>query len=104
MLDEFAEAKPLATEVSNLWHRWQASVQEIERLQQLIASQDDRKTLLSYQLEEFAALNVAGRIDDSGDRTQASGSGSEHSGAARQVQSSLENWIACVTRPGNRID
>ena len=59
MLDEFAEAKPLATEVASLWQAWQYSVHEIERLQQLIATQDDRKTLLRYQLEEFAALNVA---------------------------------------------
>ena len=57
MLDEFAEAKPLATSIQPLAPL--AGQQEIERLQQLIASQDDRKTLLSYQLEEFAALNVA---------------------------------------------
>jgi DNA repair protein RecN (Recombination protein N) len=59
MLDEFAESKALAAQVAELWHSWRHSVQEIQRLQQLIATQEDRKTLLSYQLEEFAALDVA---------------------------------------------
>ncbi len=59
MLDEFAESKVLASQVAQLWHSWRHSLQEIDRLQQLIATQEDRKTLLSYQLEEFAALNVA---------------------------------------------
>ncbi len=61
MLDEFAEAKALAAEVAQHWSVWQTSVQKIERLRQLATSQEDRKNLLSYQLEEFAALNVAQR-------------------------------------------
>ena len=92
MLDEFAEAKPLATEVSNLWHRWQASVQEIERLQQLIASQDDRKTLLSYQLEEFAALNVAvGELMTLETEHKRLAQAQNIQAQLAQVQSSLEN-------------
>jgi DNA repair protein RecN (Recombination protein N) len=59
MLDEFAEAKTLAAEVAQLWHTWRASQQEIQRLEQLIATQNDRKTLLGYQLEEFATLDIA---------------------------------------------
>ena len=59
MLDEFAQSKALAGQVAELWHSWQQSVQEIQRLQSLIATQEDRKTLLTYQLEEFAALDVA---------------------------------------------
>lgn len=59
MLDEFAETKTLATEVAQLWHTWRASQQEIQRLEQLIATQNDRKTLLGYQLEEFTTLDIA---------------------------------------------
>ncbi len=59
MLDEFAETKTLATEVAQLWHSWRTSQQEIQRLEQLIATQNDRKTLLGYQLEEFATLDIA---------------------------------------------
>lgn len=59
MLDEYADAKPIAADVAKLWHTWQASVAEIERLRQLIDTQEDRKTLLNYQLEEFSALDLA---------------------------------------------
>ena len=92
MLDEFAEAQQLATEVSNLWNDWQASVQEIERLQQLIASQDDRKTLLSYQLEEFAALNVAeGELMSLETEHKRLAQAQNIQGQLAQVQASLEN-------------
>ena len=92
MLDEFAEAQQLATEVSNLWNDWQASVQEIERLQRLIATQDDRKTLLSYQLEEFAALNVAeGELMSLETEHKRLAQAQNIQGQLAQVQASLEN-------------
>ena len=58
MLDEYAEAKPLAEKVSTLWRDWQSSVAEIVRLQSAIAEQEDRKNLLSYQIEEFDAVSL----------------------------------------------
>ena len=58
MLDEYAQAKPLAETVGTLWRDWQSSAQEIERLQRAIAEQEDRKNLLSYQLEEFDAIGI----------------------------------------------
>lgn len=58
MLDEYAEAKPLAEKVSALWRDWQSSVAEIARLQSTIAEQEDRKNLLSYQIEEFDAVSL----------------------------------------------
>ncbi|MAR27966.1 MAG: DNA repair protein RecN [Gammaproteobacteria bacterium] len=58
MLDEYAEAKPLAGKVSTLWRDWQGSAAEIARLQSAIAEQEDRKNLLSYQIEEFDALSL----------------------------------------------
>ncbi len=59
MLDEFAEAKSLAEDVSRLWHDWQTSVREIKRLTLAIDNQEDRKNLLSYQLTEFEAVGIA---------------------------------------------
>ena len=58
MLDEYAEAKPLAEKVSILWRAWQSSAAEIARLQSAIADQEDRKNLLSYQIEEFDAVSL----------------------------------------------
>ena len=58
MLDEYAEAKPLAEKVSTLWRDWQSSAAEIARLQSAIAEQEDRKNLLSYQIEEFDAVSL----------------------------------------------
>ena len=58
MLDEYAEAKPLAEKVSALWREWQSSAAEIARLQSAIAEQEDRKNLLSYQIEEFDAVSL----------------------------------------------
>ena len=58
MLDEYAEAKPLAEKVSTLWRDWQSSVAEVVRLQSAIAEQEDRKNLLSYQIEEFDAVSL----------------------------------------------
>ena len=58
MLDEYAEAKPLAEKVSKLWRAWQSSAAEIARLQSAIADQEDRKNLLSYQIEEFDAVSL----------------------------------------------
>ncbi|MDC3123465.1 DNA repair protein RecN [Gammaproteobacteria bacterium] len=58
MLDEYAEAKPLAEKVSTLWRDWQGSAAEIARLQSAIAEQEDRKNLLSYQIEEFDAVSL----------------------------------------------
>ena len=58
MLDEYAEAKPLAEKVSKLWRDWQSSVAEVVRLQSAIAEQEDRKNLLSYQIEEFDAVSL----------------------------------------------
>ena len=58
MLDEYAQAKPLAETVGTLWRDWQSSAQEIERLQRAIAEQEDRKNFLSYQLEEFDAIGI----------------------------------------------
>ena len=57
MLDEYAEAKLVAEKVSTLWRDWQSSVAEVVRLQSAIAEQEDRKDLLSYQIEEFEALS-----------------------------------------------
>ncbi|MDP7389884.1 MAG: DNA repair protein RecN [Pseudomonadales bacterium] len=58
MLDEYAEAKPLAEKVSKLWRAWQSTAAEIARLQSAIADQEDRKNLLSYQIEEFDAVSL----------------------------------------------
>lgn len=58
MLDEYAEAKPLAEKVSTLWRAWQSSAAEIARLQSAIADKEDRKNLLSYQIEEFDAVGL----------------------------------------------
>ncbi|MEC8076211.1 MAG: DNA repair protein RecN [Pseudomonadota bacterium] len=58
MLDEYAEAKPLAQKVSKLWRAWQSTAAEIARLQSAIADQEDRKNLLSYQIEEFDAVSL----------------------------------------------
>ncbi len=58
MLDEYAEAKPLAEKVSKLWRTWQSTAAEIARLQSAIADQEDRKNLLSYQIEEFDAVSL----------------------------------------------
>ena len=58
MLDEYAEAKPMAEKVSTLWRDWQSSAAEIVRLQSAIAEQEDRKNLLSYQIEEFDAVSL----------------------------------------------
>ncbi len=58
MLDEYAEAKPLAEKVSKLWRAWQSTAAEIARLQSAISDQEDRKNLLSYQIEEFDAVSL----------------------------------------------
>ena len=58
MLDEYAEAKPMAEKVSKLWRAWQSTAAEIARLQSAVADQEDRKNLLSYQIEEFDAVNL----------------------------------------------
>ena len=58
MLDEYAEAKPLAEKVSTLWRAWQSSAGEIARLQSAIAEKEDRKNLLNYQIEEFDAVGL----------------------------------------------
>ncbi len=58
ILDEYAEAKPLAEKVSTLWRDWQSSVAKIARLQSAIAEREDRKNLLSYQIEEFDAVSL----------------------------------------------
>ena len=53
LLDDFAGLKAQAAEVRERHRTWQQSVSEIERLSQELANQEDRKNLLTYQLEEF---------------------------------------------------
>jgi DNA repair protein RecN (Recombination protein N) len=58
LLDDYSKQTNLTEKVSGLYRAWQSKVSEIARLQESIASREDRKTLLRYQLQEFAELAV----------------------------------------------
>ena len=53
VFDEYAGLKAQAEKVQTLHRLWQQSVQEIAALTTEISAQDDRKHLISYQLQEF---------------------------------------------------
>ena len=58
LLDDYGKLTPQSKNISQLYKTWQSTVQEIARLQKVITAHEDRKTLLKYQLEEFANLSI----------------------------------------------
>lgn len=58
LLDDYGKLASQSKKVSQLYKTWQSTVQEITKLQEVITAHEDRKTLLNYQLEEFANLSI----------------------------------------------
>ena len=58
LLDDYGKLASQSKKVSQLYKTWQNTVQEIAKLKELITAHEDRKTLLKYQLEEFANLSI----------------------------------------------
>jgi DNA repair protein RecN (Recombination protein N) len=60
LLDDYAKQGAQATKVAGCYQTWQTTEQRISELQEQVASQDDRRELLNYQLQEFdaAALQI----------------------------------------------
>ena len=56
MLDEFGAHRPLALEAAAAHDRWRQSSDALERLRAAADEQNDRRTLLAYQLEELETL------------------------------------------------
>lgn len=58
LLDDYGKLASQSKKVSQLYKTWQSTVQEITKLREVITAHEDRKTLLNYQLEEFANLSI----------------------------------------------
>ena len=60
LLDDYAKQSAQTTKVAGCYQTWQTTEQRISELQEQVASQDDRRELLNYQLQEFnaAALQI----------------------------------------------
>jgi DNA repair protein RecN (Recombination protein N) len=58
LLDDYAKQGAQATKVAGCYQTWQTTEQRISELQDRVATQDDRKELLSYQLQEFNAADL----------------------------------------------
>ena len=59
LLDDYGKLTAQSKKVSDLYKTWQATVQEIAKLDEIISAHEDRKTLLKYQLEEFEKLSIS---------------------------------------------
>lgn len=65
LLDDYAKQGAQTTKVAARYRTWQSTVQRITQLQEQVATQDDRRELLSYQLQEFTAASLQdGEIAD----------------------------------------
>jgi DNA repair protein RecN (Recombination protein N) len=58
LLDDYANQGAQSAKVKNLFQICKATEQRIQQLQDRVATQDDRKELLSYQLQEFNAADL----------------------------------------------
>ena len=58
LLDDYANQGAQGAKVKNLFQICKATEQRIQQLQERVATQDDRKELLSYQLQEFNAADL----------------------------------------------
>lgn len=60
LLDDYAKQSAQTAKVAGCYQTWQTTEQRISELQEQVASQDDRRELLNYQLQEFnaAALQI----------------------------------------------
>ena len=65
LLDDYAKQGAQVAKVAARYQAWQDTVQRITELQQQVTTQDDRRELLSYQLQEFTAVSLqAGELED----------------------------------------
>lgn len=58
LLDDYANQGAQSAKVKALHQAWKTTEHRIHELQQRVATQDDRKELLSYQLQEFHTANL----------------------------------------------
>lgn len=58
LLDDYAKQGNQSAQVRALFHTWKNTEQQIQQLQQKVSTHDDRKELLSYQLQEFQTANL----------------------------------------------
>ena len=64
LLDDYANQGAQSAKVKALYQAWKTTEQRIHELQERVATQDDRKELLSYQLQEFNTANLqAGELE-----------------------------------------
>ena len=64
LLDDYANQGAQSAKVKALYQAWKTTEQRIHELQERVATQDDRKELLSYQLQEFSTANLqAGELE-----------------------------------------
>ena len=58
LLDDYANQGAQSAKVKALHQAWKTTEHRIHELQQRVTTQDDRKELLSYQLQEFHTANL----------------------------------------------